>query len=173
VGAVTDDLTDAQNELELLRIEGGHPERRAQKMLQVNQLDLRRYYDQTLRQGRLIFYVGIGCIALGFGAVLVALALVSRAGAELSEQIVIAALGATSAILANFIGLVYLRMFSEISASVGNFHTRLVATHDLYFSNFIAAKVEKDDVRQQLFADMALEIGKSRHLGAGNDTPGR
>jgi hypothetical protein len=54
--------------------------------MQVNQLDLRRYYDQTLRQGRLIFYVGIGCIALGFATVIVALLLVNDAATELSPN---------------------------------------------------------------------------------------
>ena len=134
--SASEEITDAQNELDLLRIVEDHPERRAHKLLQVNQLDLKRYYDQTLRQGRLIYYLGVGCIILGFGAIAAAIAVIGTARHSLSEQVVVAALGAVSGTLANFIGVVYLRMFSATIGSVGSFHTRLVATHDLYFGNW-------------------------------------
>jgi hypothetical protein len=163
VRSLSEDLADAQNELDLLRIEHDHPERRALKMLQVNQLDLRRYYDQTLRQGRLVFYLGIACIALGFAAVGGALLLVSTQAATSEEQIIVASLGAVPALLANFIGVIYLKMFSEITGSVGAFHTRLVGTHDLYFGNFLAAKVEDEARREALFADLVNEVGHTRN----------
>jgi hypothetical protein len=163
--SAAEEIADIEHELELLHIEQHQPERRAQKMLQVNQLDLRRYYDQTLRHARLIFYFGIACIGLGFGGAAAALLLVTNADPEVSEQIIVASLGAVSAILANFIGLIYLRMFSEITGSVSSFHTRLVGTHDLYFSNFLAAKVSTPAVREQLFAEMARDVGRTRHGG--------
>lgn len=161
-----DDFVDSQNELDLLRVEHEHPERRAQKMLQVNQLDLRRYYDQALRQGRLVFYLGVACIALGFGAVAGALLLLSGEDMSANEQVIVAALGGVAALLANFIGVIYLKMFSEIIRSVGAFHTRLVGTHDLYFGNFLAAKVGDPTQREQLFADLARDVNRTRNSGS-------
>jgi hypothetical protein len=159
--SAANDTVDAQNELDLLRIDHDHPERRAQKMLQVNQLDLRRYYDQTLRQGRSVFYLGVMCLLLGFAAVGAALLVIGHQD-DTTEKIVVAALGAVSAVLANFIGVVYLKMFSDITTSVRAFHDRLVATHDLYFASFLAAKVSNKDNRETVIGQMALELGNGR-----------
>jgi hypothetical protein len=159
--SAANDTVDAQNELDLLRIDHDHPERRAQKMLQVNQLDLRRYYDQTLRQGRSVFYLGVVCLLLGFAAVGAALVIIGHQD-DTTEKVVVAALGTVSAVLANFIGVVYLKMFSDITTSVRAFHERLVTTHDLYFASFLAAKVSDRDNRETVIGQMALELGNGR-----------
>jgi hypothetical protein len=44
------DLTDVENQLDLVRIPDQSQEQKAQKLLQIQQFELKRYYDQTLRQ---------------------------------------------------------------------------------------------------------------------------
>ncbi|WP_284746780.1 TRADD-N-associated membrane domain-containing protein [Amycolatopsis sp. RTGN1] len=129
-------------------------ERRAMKLFQVHSQQLRRYYDQALRQRGVIFLTGIFCILAGFAVVGVAFALLKSATPASSlEKILIAALGAIGGILGNFIAVVYLRMFTETIKSIGTFHDRLVATHHLHFANFLISKVKDDTDR-----DVALSL---------------
>lgn len=98
------ELRDQQDLRELLQ----EPrERRAQKQFQVHSHQLRRYYDQALRQRSVIFWIGMLCILAGFGIIVAAGLLITERDAALSEQIVVAALGAIGGILANFIAVVY------------------------------------------------------------------
>ena len=153
------EVTDTRNELDLLTMANDAPEQRAQKLLQVNQLELRRYYDQTLGQGRYLFYVGIACILLGFGVVAASLVLVREAAdGPTHSQLVIGILGAVGGILANFVGVIYLRMYSETVKSITTFHNRLVGTHDLYFGNLLAAKITSLTERELTLGQMALGV---------------
>ena len=69
-------------------------ERRAQKLFQLNSLELKRYYDQALSQRAAVFFVGVVCILAGFCAVGAAFWILNTVqGLDLSEKIVVAALG--------------------------------------------------------------------------------
>jgi hypothetical protein len=149
---------------------------RATKLLQINQFDLKRYYDQTLRQGNQIFYVGLICILLGFAVIGVAFWLIQsgRVGG-LSNKIVVAALGAIGGALANFIAVIYLRMFSETIKSVGQFHERLVMRDRLNFGNILAAKITTDELREKTLAGMATQLAclREEELRAATATAGQ
>ncbi len=164
--ALTEEITELSNELDLMDLFEAE-ERRATKLLQVNQFDLKRYYDQTLRQGNQIFYVGVLCILLGFAVVGVAFWLVQ--GNQLSsseDKIIVGALGAIGGVLANFIAVVYLRMFSATIESVGKFHQRLVVRDRLNFANILTAKIATVAVREAALSQMAVELAKEPEEGA-------
>jgi hypothetical protein len=130
IAELDDDIREAGNELDLHRIETDQGEARAQKLFQSHAFEIKRYYDQALRQGRSIYYVGLICIFLGFAVIGAAFALVSQAGSkDLSGQVIVGTLGAIGGVLANFIAVVYLRMFSETVQALTSFHQRLVITH--------------------------------------------
>ena len=156
-------IQEFENKRELDSLAGAETEKRAQKLLQVNSFELKRYYDQTLRQGGFIFWVGVLCIVLGFAVVGVAFYLLGRIpDSKESEQLLTVVLGAIGGVLANFIGLVYLRMFSETVKSVSGFHERLVETHRLYFANFLSAKVIQDQsLQNKTLAGMAVALAES------------
>jgi xanthosine utilization system XapX-like protein len=144
-------------------------ERRAMKLFQVHSQQLRRYYDQALRQRGVIFLTGIFCILAGFAVVGVAFALLKSATPASSlEKILIAALGAIGGILGNFIAVVYLRMFTETIKSIGTFHDRLVATHHLHFANFLISKVKLDTDRD---AALSLLARLAAHEVLGETAP--
>ena len=133
-------------------------EQRAQKQFQVHSHQLRRYYEQALRQRGIIFAIGVLCIGGGFGIIIAAGLLIWLGDAELSEQIVVAALGAVGGILGNFVAVMYLNMFKETIKSIGAFHDRLVFTNHLHFANVLAAKVTADSARDDVLVQMALAM---------------
>jgi hypothetical protein len=152
---VGDEILEIDNEIDLLRITDDSPERRAHKLFQLHAIELKRYYDQTLHQGSYIFWVGLLCILLGFGVVgATVLMLRSQESAELSQQIVIAVLGAIGGILANFIAIIYLRMYTETVRSMAAFHSKLVGTHHLHFGNLLVAKISDDSLRESTLKAM-------------------
>jgi Cyanobacterial TRADD-N associated 2-Transmembrane domain len=168
IAELDDDIREAGNELDLRRIETDQGEARAQKLFQSHAFEIKRYYDQALRQGRSIYYVGIVCIGLGFAVIAGAFALVSSADSkDLSGQIIVGALGAIGAILANFIAVVYLRMFSETVQALTSFHQRLVITHHLHFGNFLASKIKDKKTRETALAEMSMGLSLASKFDLG------
>ena len=153
---------DIENELDLLNISKDSIEQRAEKQFKFHQLELKRYYDQTLRQSSLIFYGGLFCLFLGFVVIGISLYFVffSSATNVLSDKILFASLGAIGAILSNFIGIIFLKMHSETIKSLTEFHNRLVLTHHLHFGNFLIGKITDQTLREKTLAEIALNVAK-------------
>jgi cytochrome c biogenesis protein CcdA len=136
-------------------------EKRAFRLFQIDNLEVGRYYEQALRQRRLIFYVGILCIIVGFASVFAAFRLVASGSQEqLSEKIVVASLGTIGGILANFVGLIFLRMFSSVVQSMVDFHKRLVATHHVVFGNLLVAKIQDAEMRNSTLSKIAQALSR-------------
>jgi hypothetical protein len=158
---IDDELVQNDHKFDRLKLPIQDAERRALKLFQNHSTELRRYYGQALRHGSFIFWIGVACMVAGFGIVGVALATVVEVPAsDTSEQVVIAALGAVSGLMANFIGAIYIRMYSQTIKSLGDFHTRLVGTHHLHFANFLVAKIEPEEDQSRAFAEMASALAQ-------------
>ncbi|MFA4935317.1 MAG: hypothetical protein WC568_05730 [Candidatus Methanoperedens sp.] len=157
-------IRDIENELDLFSISQNPIEERAEKQFKLHQLELKKYYDQTLRQSAGIFYVGIFCILLGFVIIAVTLYFVFLSSTsketETSEKIILASLGAIGAILSDFIAFIYIKMYSETIQSLTEFHNRLVVTHFLHFGNFLVGKITDKDLREKTLADIASSLAK-------------
>ncbi|MCW2986956.1 MAG: hypothetical protein JWR63_4526 [Conexibacter sp.] len=151
-----EDLRDQQDLVELVAEDR---ERRAQKLFQVHSRQLKRYYDQALRHRGVIFASGLLCIFGGFAVVGAAFVVIAHAD-DTTEKIVAAALGAIGGVLANFIAVIYLRMFSQTVDSIGAFHDRLVVTHHLHFANFLLAKVGDARMRDEALATVSTTIAE-------------
>lgn len=153
-------IKDLENELDLLRVTVSPAEQRAEKLFKSHQYELKKYYDQTLRHSSVIFIVGIGCILIGFALVGWALSKVwsSDQSSDTTAKIVVASLGAVGGILANFIAIIYLRMYSETIKALTEFHNRLVGTHHLHYGNFLTAKIENADLREKTLNKIAESL---------------
>ncbi len=153
------DILALESELDLVEATAITSEQRAEKLFKNHQYELQKYYDQTLRHSKWIFAVGVACILLGFVTIGVTFFVVVRppVATTIEEKILVGAIGAAGSILANFIAVIYLRMFSEILKSVTDFHNRLVATHNLYFANFMATKVG-DGARDGIVSEIARNV---------------
>lgn len=154
------DTRESQTELdlrELLNID----EKRAHKLFELNGIELKRYYDQALQQRRAVFGIGVLCLLTGFASIAGALFVVFRPEGNIDQKIVAAGLGAVSGILANFVAVIYLRMFTAIVTSMVEFHTRLVATHHAHFGNVLAARIADPAKRDAALAEIALSLGST------------
>jgi hypothetical protein len=170
------DARSLDDEADVSELVSQEEERRAQKQLQVHSHELERYYELALRQRRYIFSVGVLCIAGGFGAVAAAFVLLADGSVapNTSDKIIIATLGVVSGILANFVAVMFLKMFAATVDSMTVFHTRLVKTHHVHIGNLLAAKVRNRQKRDMLLADMAhaLASDTSHRLNTSDDGAG-
>jgi hypothetical protein len=157
------ELVDIDNQLDLIRIPDQSQEQKAQKLLQIQQLELKRYYDQTLSQSKGIFYVGVATMVLGFGIIGWSMYFVTTfetsGGQKWSDaNIIVAVLGAIGGILTNFISAMYIKMFSEIVRSATQSHESLVITSHLHLANLLVANIRSDELREKTLSDLALGL---------------
>ena len=119
-------------------------EKRAYNLFKLNGRELQRYYDQALWQRSSVFVLGVVCILGGFASIAWAFVVIGGLGAtgDLNDKIVVAVLGGTGAILADFVAVIFLRMFSRIVKSTVEFHLRLVGTHHAHFGSVLASRIE-------------------------------
>jgi hypothetical protein len=114
----------------ILRVTGAEAvEQRAERSFKSHEIGLRRYYQQTLRHSNVIFFTGVGCIAIGFGIIGYCLYVFSLQSNTLedSERLILAGFGVASGVLINFIAVIYLKIFSEAVRSLNSFHGKLAS----------------------------------------------
>jgi hypothetical protein len=157
MGELEGDLRQSDYERSLL-IEGASNEDRAEKLFLRQQYEVKRYYDETLRQSAVLSYIGVLCIAGGFAVIGVAFALVISKGADTTQQVIVAALGAAGGILANFVAVVFLRMHSGTVRALTSFHERLVSTHHVHFGDLLASRLDDKTNRHAVLGDMAIQL---------------
>ena len=152
-------IFEIQNEIDLLSIDDTSLEERAEKLFRLHQLELKKYYDQTLNHSKLIFIVGIFSIFAGFVFIGIAFYLIFKAPiTQFSEKVLVGALGSIGAILSNFVAVIFVKMYSETIKSLTEFHNRLVITHYLHFGNFLVSKIKDDKLREETLSKLAESI---------------
>jgi hypothetical protein len=156
-GAIDTEVEAIESEI-ALRLTGAEAtEQRAERLFKSHGIDLRRYYQQTLRHSAFVFAAGIGCIVLGFciiGYTFYSL----KAMSEFNEKVLTATLGLVSGILTNFVAGIYLKMFAETIGTLSGFHRKLVTTNHLHFANFLLAKISDAAMRDENYAKLAALI---------------
>ncbi|TKH47381.1 hypothetical protein FC698_15790 [Bacillus cereus] len=155
----TIELQEIENELDLLSISHSSLEERSEKLFKHHHFELKRYYDENLKQSSWIFIVGIVCIVIGFAIIgLTLYFLIANLSNEIENKVIVASVGAIGAILSNFIAVIYLKMHAEIVKALNEFHNRFVNTHHFYFSNFLLSKIQNKDKRENALVELALKI---------------
>ena len=74
------------------------------------------------------------------------------------ERLIVGVLGSIGAIMTNFIGAMYMKMFSEIIQSLTKFHNSLVFTHHLHFANVLVSKIATQELREKTLAEIATAM---------------
>lgn len=159
-------LEELDYRIDLQRYRVDVNEARAEKILRLNDLQLRRYYESTLRQNGHVFWLGILCMLMGVGISAFALWLVggpwaptAEAGA-LGEKIVTGILGAVGALLTNFVAAIYLKMHAEAAKNMVTLHARLVDTHRSLFGNVVASRIKDEKLRWETLSKIALSVAQ-------------
>jgi hypothetical protein len=150
------------------------PEHRAERLYLKQQFELKRYYDEALRQSTALSYVGAVCVAAGFVVVGATLALlVSAEGHQSSTAVAI--VGGVGGILANFVAVVFLQMHSGTIRALTEFQSRLVGTNHLHFANLLVARIGVkgvDPMQAEALRDIARAVAATgdatRPLGKSN-----
>lgn len=163
---VETDLQDIDFQIDLQQFEVGKEESRAEKILRINQLQLRRYYDMNLSQNFWVFSLGVFCIVLGVVVIVTSLYLVLKVAIGTDSKIIVASLGAVGSILANFVAGIYLRMNTSASQNLAEFHSRLIDTQQLLIANLLASRIKNDEQRWRTLAELATGMASTKQCSA-------
>jgi hypothetical protein len=149
-----------ENEIELRKGQVSEQESRAERLFRLHQLELDKYYQQTLEHSSWIFLVGMVCLLAGFAVIGLSLYLLVDAvnGRQAWDKAIVGVLGSISGILSSYIASIYLRMYAQTAQSLTVFHNRLTLANRAHYGNFLAAKIEDKDRREQVLADMAMTL---------------
>lgn len=159
---VVDRIKETSDELEYLNIEDESDIKKAEKQFKLHQNELQKYYSQNLSHSQKIFYTGIVCIILGFGIIAFTMWILSTKNINNTLELMIT--GGIGGVLSNFIGVIYLKMYSETLKVLIEFHNKLVYTHNLHFSNYLLAKVENKELKEKILQEAILAIVKKEKL---------
>jgi Ca2+/Na+ antiporter len=166
VRSAEEEIRDVQFEIDLLRFASTQREGRAEKLMRINQYELKRYYDQNLTQSSWIFVLGVFSIIFGVGIICYTLFLLhSSTLAAWQDKAVIGVVGTLGSILTNFVAAIYLKMYTETATSLVTFHSKLVDIHQLFFANLLASLITDDKERTETLAKLSVAIvsGSQRH----------
>lgn len=159
---IFDKIKETSDELEYLNIENESDIKKAEKQFKLHQNELQKYYSQNLSHSQKIFYTGIVCIILGFGIIAFTMWILSTKNINNTLELMIT--GGIGGVLSNFIGVIYLKMYSETLKVLIEFHNKLVYTHNLHFSNYLLAKVENKELKEKILQEAILAIVKKEKL---------
>ncbi|MGD2250424.1 MAG: hypothetical protein PVF58_18665 [Candidatus Methanofastidiosia archaeon] len=174
IQALKEEIQDTEFEVDLFTLRASPEESRAEKLLRINQIQLRRYYDINLSQNRWIFAVGVLCIFLGVGIVGATLYSLVRfaeqsASADV-EKVIVGVVGSIGTILTNYVARIFLSMYKEIAKSLTMFHTKLISTHKLFLANLLISRIDNTEKREDTLSKLALSLQDT--YGEREDTNG-
>lgn len=153
----------------LVSIEQTH-EKRAADLFFKHQAELKQYYDQTLRQNRQSFIVGIFCIGFGLAAIIVvATLLLDSEKSTTAAKLAAGGLGILSVLLTGFVARIYLRVYEGSAAALGSFHERLVNTNDYHFASLLISMIEPKRKRMESQSALARAITAPRIVAEAED----
>lgn len=157
--AELNEVKQIDNELELQYIEQNSAEKKAEQLFKNHQLEIKKYYDLTLKNSGYIFIIGVICIVVGFAFVgLTYFVITSNKAADDNEKYLYGIIGLISTFMTNYIGSIFLRMHAETVKSLGEFHSRLVNTHHLHFANYISQTVTDTDSKNRVLAELISKM---------------
>lgn len=127
---------------------------RAEKMFKMNQKELMRYYDMNLAQTK--FLSGLGIMMIIFGIVIVVVSLVMYVYTDADKTLL--TVGNISGILINFVGAVFIRMYTHNVEAAVKFHAKFAESNNLPLANSIANKIEDEKLREETLSEIAKDI---------------
>ena len=143
-----------KEDLELEKIPNQHIIIRADKQFKINQKDLQRYYDLNLTQTRFLSKLGIFLIIFGLVIISTSILLYTNLGNDLWLLIS----GTISGVLVDFIGAIFIVMYTKnLEASI-EFHSKLADSNKLLLANSIATKINNESLRESTLSEIAKGI---------------
>lgn len=152
-------VDEASEELELYHIRNEDEKILAGKQFKIHQKDLKRYYDLNLSQIKFLSRLGIFLIFLGSAIIVAAIALYwLQETSELIFPIIII----ISGILIDGIGAFFISMYTQNMKAAIVLHSSLAASNNLLLANFIVAKIEDKNLKENTLSDIAKNISTTK-----------
>jgi len=146
-----------KEEKELIEIAPEKRALRAEKLFRMNQKELMRYYDMNLAQTKFLMGLGISMILFGMMIVLITLYMYSVFDADK----VLLCVGSLSGVIGDFIGAIFIKMYTENIEAAIKFHSRFAESNNLLLANSIANKIENDEIREETLAEISKSITRT------------
>ena len=127
---------------------------RAEKMFRMNQKELMRYYDMNLAQTK--FLSGLGIMMIIFGILIVVASLYMYTSFD-SDKILLL-VGSLSGIVADFIGAIFIKMYTKNIEAAVKFHAKFAESNNLLLANSIANKIDDDKLREDTLSEISKNI---------------
>lgn len=143
-----------REELEFAEIDFNKRALRAEKMFKMNQKELMRYYDMNLAQTKFLSVLGIVMIILGIFIVVASFVIYVYTNADRMLLLV----GNLSGILIDFVGAVFIRMYTQNVEAAVRFHAKFAESNNLLLAHSIANKIEDGKLREETLSEIAKEI---------------
>lgn len=132
---------------------------RAEKLFKLNQKELMRYYNMNIAQTK--FLSGLGIFMIVFGALIVAVSIFIYA--SFSADKVILLVGSLSGIMVDFIGTIFIKMYTQNIDAAIKFHAIFAESNTLLLANSIANKIEDATLRENTLSDISKSIVLSKN----------
>lgn len=143
-----------REEIEFSAIDTSKRALRAEKLFKMNQKELMRYYDMNIAQTKFLSILGIAMIICGI--VIIVISCCTYVSLEFNTLILV--VGNISGIVVDFIGAVFIKMYTQNLEAAVKFHSKFVDSNNLLLANSIANKIENEELREKTLSDISREI---------------
>lgn len=143
-----------KEEEEFSEIDSSKRALRAEKMFKMNQKELMRYYDMNLTQTK--FLSGLGIMMIIFGILIVVVSLYMYT--SLDSDKVLLLVGSLSGIVVDFIGAIFIKMYTKNIEAAVKFHAKFAESNNLLLANSIANKIDDDKLREDTLSEISKNI---------------
>lgn len=101
----------------------------------------------------------IGLFSICMGSILIILTIIfSILNKNDINNLIIPIMGIVSGILSSFIGTLFIKMYTKTINTSTKFHDKLIYSNNLHFSNFLIAKINNQNKRENIICEVAKTI---------------
>ena len=150
-----EEILEMNDEIELLETSESEYDKIAKKQFQKDQKEVKRYYDINLKHLKYLFPIGAGIILLGVTIIIISVILFINEKNGIQMLI-----GSVSGILIDFIGVIFIRMYTETVKMSLKFHDKLINSNNILFVNILITKIKNQDLQDKTLSEVAKIISK-------------
>ena len=155
IRSIREDIQLIEDELELHSVLELETIDRAEMQFIQHQREVRRYYDTNIGQLRMLLPLGVGIVVAGI-AIIVLVIFTFKGSAD--ENLASIIVGCVSGLLVDFIGAVFIKIYTDTIKASTDFHARLAQSNDHLFAYSMVAKIKDADAKHAALADIARII---------------
>lgn len=159
-----EEILEMNDEIELLETSESEYDKIAKKQFQKDKKEVKRYYDINLKHLKYLFPIGVGIILLGVTIIIISVILFINEKNGIQMLI-----GSVSGILIDFIGVIFIRMYTETVKMSLKFHDKLINSNNILFVNILITKIKNQDLQDKTLSEVAKIISKGNDEHEIND----